>query len=129
MSLSPVVKRVEVALAPAAAFDLFTRQMTRWWPLATHCCATGGALDVRFDERRGGEVVETGRDGSRHVWGTITRWDPPRAFAMTWHPKRAPQSATHVAVEFRDIGSGQCEVLLTHGGWVAVLDLFRQAAA
>jgi hypothetical protein len=145
MSLPPVVKRIEVALAPADAFDLFTRQIARWWPLAQYCCSEGGALDVVFDQGLGGQVVESGRDGEQHLWGTVTAWDPPRAFAMSWPPARLPEQSTQVSVEFRDAAPGRCEVVLTHGGWealgadaqksrdayeggwVAVMDLFQQA--
>lgn len=144
MNLEPIVKRIEVALAAAAAFALFTREMSVWWPLATHACSEGGGLRVDIDERIGGQIRETGKDGRHHLWGTVTEWAPPRCFAMTWHPARPPEEATHVQVSFEDIAPGRCAVTVVHGGWaprgqearesyeggwVGVLELFRQAAS
>ncbi|MBH9579183.1 SRPBCC domain-containing protein [Inhella proteolytica] len=145
-ALPPVEKRIEVALDVEAAFDLFTRQMRRWWPLATHACGEGGGEDVRFEEHVGGRVLETGKDGKEHVWGTLTAWAPPHHFAMTWHPTRPVEQATQVSVCFEALPDGGCALLLWHGGWeaageqaaamhegyeggwVGVLALFQQAA-
>lgn len=118
-SLDPVVKRIEVALGVAEAFDLFTRQMKRWWPLATHACGEGGGEDVQFEERVGGRVLEAGRDGKTHVWGTLTAWDPPHHFAMTWHPTRPVEQATQLSVRFEALAGGGCALQLVHGGWEA----------
>lgn len=119
MKLEAIVKRIEVALAPAAAFALFTREMGAWWPLASHACAPDGRSRIAFDERVGGEVTETASDGRRHVWGTITEWAPPQVFAMSWHPGRPAEDATLLRVTFDAAGPQRCAVTLVHDGWAA----------
>jgi hypothetical protein len=145
IALAPVVKRVRIRLAPAAAFDLFTRELARWWPLATHSCHGAEAVDVLVEPRVGGAVTEVARDGRRAAWGRVIAWDPPRHFAMTWHPGAPPEQATRLEVSFHPAADG-AELELVHagweargeaaaqwrgrydGGWVAVLEHFSAAA-
>jgi hypothetical protein len=118
MAIPPVEKKVRVRLVPADAFDMFTRQLTRWWPLAKYSCGGADAVDVEFEGRVGGAVIERTRSGEKHVWGTVTAWDPPRRFAMTWHPARPSTEATLLMVEFV-AQDGGTEVRLSHDGWDA----------
>jgi uncharacterized protein YndB with AHSA1/START domain len=119
MAIAPVRKSIRVRLEPAAAFDLFTRQLARWWPLAQHSCAGADAVDVEFEPRAGGTVFERTRAGERHVWGTLLDWEPPHRFAMTWHPGVEPAKATRLAVEFVAARDGGTEVNLVHDRWEA----------
>lgn len=116
--LPPVEQRIVVKLAPADAFELFTRGLARWWPFRGHSCSDD-AEDVLFDGRVGGAVTEVGKDGSRHTWGTLTAWDPPSTFAMSWHPGQGAERATQLAIRFTAVPGG-CEVHLLHGGWDAL---------
>lgn len=111
-----LVKTVRVPLAPPAAFELFTGRMSSWWPLATHSVGGTDAVDLRLEARPGGEIVESLRDGTTSVWGTVVRWDPPSGLAFTWHPGRPADEATDVAVDFIAEGEGTL-VRLTHTGW------------
>jgi hypothetical protein len=119
MGIAPVEKTIRVRLEPADAFDLFTRQMARWWPFVPFSCSGASALRVEFEPKVGGVVVEHTKDGARHLWGTLTAWEPPHRFAMTWHPARTPEQATRLAVEFAALAGGGTEVRLTHDGWEA----------
>jgi hypothetical protein len=114
----PVMHRLHVALAPAQAFELFTQGMHRWWPFRGHSCAGDEALTVEFDPWVGGTVTEVARSGARHPWGTLTAWEPPVHFAMTWHPAQAPELATRLSVRFEPADAG-CVVDLCHDGWAA----------
>jgi len=117
--LPPVEHRVRVALPPDAAFELFTRGIARWWPWRSHSCFGEAALDVVFEPRAGGDVVEVSRHGERAVWGRLSVWDPPRRFAMSWHPGLDVREATHLRVEFTALADGGTEVLVHHGDWEA----------
>lgn len=115
---APVVRSVTVALEPIDAFELFTAQMRVWWPFRGHSCGGADSIDVRFEPRCGGAVTEVARDGRRWTWGTLTEWDPPRAFAMTWHPGLSSAQATRLRVTFAPCAEGT-EVRLHHDGWAA----------
>lgn len=118
LSLAPVEHRVTVRLPPAAAFDLFVRQIARWWPFRGHSCFGDDALDVEFEPRVGGAVTEVARDGQRMAWGTITDWSPPDGFAMRWFPGLDAAEATLLRLRFAPSGSGT-EVSVHHSGWEA----------
>lgn len=111
-----IVKTVRVPLAPDRAFELFTARMVEWWPLATHSAGGPDAVSVAIDDHVGGLVVETLRDGSTSVWGTVTRWAPPHELAFTWHPGNGPEEATDVSVTFSPDADGST-VTLVHTGW------------
>jgi uncharacterized protein YndB with AHSA1/START domain len=116
--LPPVEHRVRVALAPADAFDLFTRQIARWWPFRGHSCYGDDAADVQFEPRVGGAVTEVARDGQRMAWGTLTEWSPPAGFAMRWFPGLEDSEATLLRVRFAALDGGT-EVSVHHSGWEA----------
>jgi hypothetical protein len=116
--LPPVVRSVTVGLAPEEAFELFTGRMRLWWPFVGHSCGDEDALDVQFEPRVGGAVTEVGRSGARHLWGTLTEWQPPHAFAMTWHPGLPTDAATRLRVSF-SARAGGTEVQVQHEGWEA----------
>jgi hypothetical protein len=117
MAIAPVERTLRVRLEPAAAFDLFTRDLARWWPLWQYSCGGADSLDVQFETRVGGAVIERTRAGEGHTWGTVTAWDPPRRFSMTWHPGVPVAQATQLTVEFSAVQGGGTEVRLLHDGW------------
>ena len=118
MSIIPPIRReVLVDADPAAAFDVFTTGIGRWWPVAEHSVHGGGGT-VAF---AGGQIVEQSAAGQRTVWGTVTRWEPPAAVAFTWHPGRTPERESHVEVTFAKAGA-QTLVTLIHSGWEAFAD-------
>lgn len=115
-SLGPLTKTVLVPGQVDRVFHLFTSGMGDWWPLRTHSVGEGSALGVEMECRSGGEIVETLRDGSTSVCGSVTAWDPPRLVAFTWHPGQQPGQATTVSVGFEQSGSATL-VTLVHAGW------------
>jgi len=73
---------------------------------------------VVFEPRAGGAVTEHARTGQRHLWGTLTEWDPPHGFAMRWHPGLPEHEATRLQVRFAACDGGT-EVRVVHDGWQA----------
>jgi uncharacterized protein YndB with AHSA1/START domain len=112
-ALPPLEMNVTVPLTPAEAFELFTRDIGAWWPLATHSVCGADAATCAFE---GGELVETSRDGSRHVWGRVLAWEPPTRVTLTWHPGREEASGQELELRFVGAGDG-CRVELEHSGW------------
>lgn len=114
--LAPLTKTVVVPCGVERAFALFTSRIGSWWPLATHSVGEQNATGVEMQGRVGGQIVETVADGSTHVWGTLTDWEPPHRVAFTWHPGQEPDVATRVEVRFAAEGSGT-RLTLVHTGW------------
>jgi uncharacterized protein YndB with AHSA1/START domain len=117
-AVPPVVKHLRLRLPMHDAFALFTREIGRWWPLGSHSCSLDREARLELDGRVGGEVVERTAHGRSFRWGTILEWEPPRHFAMTWHPGLDRKEATRVDVQFEPDGDG-CALQLTHSGWEA----------
>ena len=70
------------------------------------------------------QLIEQSAGGERVVWGTVTRWDPPKAVAFTWHPGYSADRASQVEVTFAAAGTApdgtaQTLVRLEHTGWEA----------
>ncbi|MFI7063984.1 SRPBCC domain-containing protein [Kribbella sp. NPDC050124] len=114
--LAPLVKKVMVPVGPERAFEVFTAEMSQWWPLVTHSVAQDMARDIRMEGAVGGRIVEYGDDGEVGSWGTLSDWDPPKSVSFTWHPGSDPREAGHVTVTFTEVADGT-EVVLTHTGW------------
>jgi hypothetical protein len=114
--LAPLVKKVVVPVGVERAFEVFTAEMSAWWPLPSHSVGGDRALDVRLEGAVGGQILEYGDDGESTSWGTVSDWDPPRSVGFSWHPGSDPQEAGHVTVMFTPVENGT-EVELTHTGW------------
>jgi len=116
-AIEPVRKTVTVPASPQRAFELFTAGISEWWPLATHSVGQDQAAGVVFGEGVGGEITESLADGTASVWGTVTRWEPPRLVAYTWHAGTPAAEASSVEVTFTPGGPGETVVQLVHSGW------------
>jgi len=143
--LPPVRRTVEVPLKQAPAFELFVRRIGEWWPLATRSISGPDAATCAVEERVGGRIFETARDGSEQAWGEILVWEAPARLVFTW---RIPgmTAATEVEVRFVSVEAGT-RVELEHrhwerlgadaallrglydGGWPKILDRFEALAA
>jgi len=115
-TLAPLVFTLVVPCPPARAFDYFTRDIGRWWPLAGHSVGQAEPVGVAFEPHLGGRLVETLKDGSTRLWGHVTTWVPGRKLSFSWHPGRDASGAQSVEVSFVAHAEGT-EVTLTHGGW------------
>jgi hypothetical protein len=114
--ISPIVKSVTVGLTVDAAFQLFTEQASRWWPLRTHSVGGEDAIGCYLEGRVGGRFYEVQKDGTQSDWGKVRVWEPPKRMVVSFHPGRTPKFATEVEVKFVSESSGT-RVTLTHRGW------------
>ena len=116
-TVEPVVVTVNVACDAATAFEVWTKELSSWWPVAGH--SVGGEAEVArlvFDEHAGGRVYEVWRDGSETTWAEVEHWDPPNSFVLAWHPGYGADRATEVEVRFEPRGE-TTEVRLEHRQW------------
>lgn len=119
----PIRKSVTVPLDAPSAFDLFTRDLDRWWPKDTHSLAGRDGNDkktkVVLEPRIGGKVIETLPDGRTAAWATVIDWAPGARLALSWYVGRDEDEATDLVVRFTQTEAGT-RVDLTHGGFDAL---------
>jgi len=144
-----VRKTIFVKATPQRAFDVFTKEMTSWWPLASHHVGKVDAKGIVIEPRVGGGVIEVGIDESTCTWGHVLEWAPPRRFAFSWELdatfKIDPTINTRVEVTFTVDNDGT-RVELVHrglraygekagdmvaifdspGGWTGLLEAFAK---
>jgi uncharacterized protein YndB with AHSA1/START domain len=107
----PIRRSVEVKVAPARAFEIFTGGASRWW-LKTHTInATKSPIkDVVIEPRTGGRWFERGEDGSECDWGKVLAWEPPSRLLLAWQInadfKYDPGLLTEVEICFTPAGRG-----------------------
>lgn len=115
---------VAVAVPPQVAFEIFTREIDRWWrrgPKFRHAGQRAGL--VHLEPHVGGrlfESIESG-DGERiFEVGRVREWNPPTRIAFSWRNANfAPNESTDVVVDFVPSGAGTL-VTVTHTGWAAL---------
>jgi len=115
----PIEKTLNVPLRPKQAFDLFTKNLDKWWPLDSHSLSAGdGELpkSVDVETREGGYITETKHDGTTGRWATITKWDEGRALGVSWYVGRSEGEATDLEVIFIPTNTGT-RIELTHSGF------------
>jgi uncharacterized protein YndB with AHSA1/START domain len=107
-SVAPIRASVEVAVAPAKAFAIFTERLSEWWPL--DYALVPKPRQVIVEPKKGGRWYEKGADGSERLVATVTAWDPSSRFAIDWHIdaqwQSDPKLATAVEVRFTPTAKG-----------------------
>lgn len=112
----PLRLSFEVACPASRAFDVWTADISRWWP-ADHTVTGQRGVDVILEMRPGGRIFERTASGVEHDWGEVTAWDPPRRLAYLWHLRGDRADATEVEISFAAIGEHATRVDIEHRGW------------
>lgn len=118
-TIAPIEKTITVPCTPQTAFSIFTRDITKWWPLGVNSVsAMDGkpAQAVELELKQGGRLREIGHDGTVHEWGSVKVFAPGEHLQLAWHIGTPEENATLVDVHFTPSGSGT-EVKLTHTHW------------
>ena len=124
--LEPVVNTIEVPCSQEKAFEVFVNGMGSWWPLdkrSVSMLSGEPARSLRIDPRLGGKIVETGHDGTEHLWGTIRSYDPHDSITMDFHMGLPAETASLVEVRFTVLEKHRTRVVLTQSNWEAFGDL------
>jgi uncharacterized protein YndB with AHSA1/START domain len=112
---------VDVSCTANDAFRIFVDDIDSWWPLSTHSIGQDKASSCLFEGREGGRIYETQADGSLHMWGTVTTWEPPARVVFSWHPGRDAATAQEVELRFVPLDNGT-RVELEHRRWETLGD-------
>lgn len=140
-----VRKSVTVNVSADRAFQAFTDEIGKWWPLDKGF-SYGGELakDMFMEGREGGRLFERFSDGNEFVYGSVLIYEPPTRVAFSW-PSEAAEP-TEVEVRFTQEGESTRVDLEHRGferlgeesekafgeydqGWVEVLGHFEKYAA
>jgi hypothetical protein len=149
--VAPVRKTVVVNATQQKAFDVFTSNMTRWWP-ATHTILKSPLKQTILEPRTGGRWYQIGEDGSECGTGHVLAWEPPGRVLLAWRINADWQYdenlTTEVEVKFIAESDNRTRVELEHrhlermgekgeaarasvdspGGWGAILESFKHVA-
>jgi hypothetical protein len=116
-TITPVRASVEVGLDQQRCFEVFTDEMTSWWPEGHHI-GEAPIEKVIVEPFVGGRWYTRHTDGSETDTGVVTTWDAPRAFTVTWQIgadwKYHTDLVTHVDVTFTPTEGGRTIVELVH---------------
>lgn len=103
-----------------------TGRIGDWWPMVGHSCTDDPQSALAFVD---GDLVETGTDGQRFVWGSVSRWEPPNGLVMSWHPGQAAGTGeagtpgvTEVEWRLTALDPGATLVEVLHRGWERLAD-------
>jgi uncharacterized protein YndB with AHSA1/START domain len=125
-AVEPVHKTLVVDCSPERAFEVFTREIGSWWPLASYSIGEDKVTEVVFEEQVGGRIFERHTDGGEGEWGRVLAWEPPARLAMSWYPGHDASEATELEVRFAADGDGT-RVDLEHRGWEILAGRARQS--
>jgi uncharacterized protein YndB with AHSA1/START domain len=118
-----VIVETTVAVPPARAFELFTRETDLWWRRGPRFRVAGGVLAL--EPRLGGLLTEkfaTAKGNAKSiVIGTVLAWEPPSRLLLEWRNVNfAKDEKTYVEVRFEETAGGNTRVTLEHRGWAAI---------
>jgi uncharacterized protein YndB with AHSA1/START domain len=123
-----VRREIVVDVSPERAFELFTAEMTSWWPPAHHI-GSAPIAEIVIEPRTGGRWFTRHQDGTETSTGVVVAWEPPTRLVITWQIgadwKFHPDLVTTVELGFEPVGEGQTRVRLEHRD----LDAFGADAA
>jgi hypothetical protein len=127
--LDPIVKEIEVPCDQRTAFDVFVGDMGSWWPLERFSISAmmgQPSRGLRVESREGGSITEIAQDGSEHLWGRFTSYDPHDYLAMDFHithPDYPAGDFTLVELRFAPLDEQRTRVTLTQSHWEAHGDI------
>lgn len=116
-TIAPVRREVVVPIGQARAFEIFTAEMTSWWPKEHHIGSSPIAEEV-VEPRVGGRWYTRHEDGSETSTGVVRVWEPSDRFVVTWQIgadwKYHDDLVTTVDVRFVPDGDDRTTVVLEH---------------
>jgi uncharacterized protein YndB with AHSA1/START domain len=114
---SAIRREIVVDVPPERAFQLFTAEMTSWWP-ADHHIGSAPIAEIVVEPRAGGRWFTRHEDGTETSTGVVVAWEPPARFVVTWQIgadwKFHTDLVTTVEVRFEPVGDGRTRVRLEH---------------
>jgi hypothetical protein len=116
-AIAPIQRQVVVPASRERAFEVFTADMTRWWP-SHHHIGSAPIAEVVVEPYEGGRWYTRHADGSETSTGYVAAWEPPGRVAITWQISADwqydPTLITTVEVRFVEEAPDRTRVELEH---------------
>jgi hypothetical protein len=116
-TIEAVRRHVVVGASQQRAFEVFTAEMTSWWPAEHHIGSTP-IDEIVIEPREGGRWYTRHQDGAEISTGYVAAWEPYDRVVLTWQIGAAwkydPRLITTVALRFVAEGPRQTRVELEH---------------
>jgi uncharacterized protein YndB with AHSA1/START domain len=114
--IEPIRVSVRVRRDVESAFDIFTGELTKWWPLDRFTHGPGRSKEILLDPFVGGRFYERFADGEEYTVGDVLAWDRPSLVAFTWR-NASWIAPTEVHVRFIAEETMLTRVELEHRAW------------
>jgi hypothetical protein len=115
---------VFLALPAAAAFALFTRRISEWWPPENrHTSDPQSTLHLL----ESGRFYEKSRDGREVELGRVVVWEEARRIVLDFYVATGPDRPTRAEVRF-EVVAGGTRVTVTHGPKPPSAELWAERA-
>jgi uncharacterized protein YndB with AHSA1/START domain len=116
-TIEAIRREIVVGIGRERAFEIFTADMTSWWPSAHHI-GSAPIEQIVIEPRAGGRWYTRHQDGTETSTGSVTVWDPPQRLVITWQIgsdwKYHSDLVTTVEVRFVAEAPERTRVLLEH---------------
>jgi uncharacterized protein YndB with AHSA1/START domain len=121
-TFEPVRRGVSVGVDQQRAFDIFTAEMTSWWP-ADHHIGSAPIEEVVIEPRAGGRWFTRHQDGTETSTGYVVVHDRPHRLVVTWQIGSdwtyREDLVTTVEVTFEAEGPDRTRVSVEHRDFAA----------
>lgn len=105
-----MIKSVLLSLPVGEAFDLFTSQISVWWPADRRHTGDPKSTIVLSSD---GSFTERSADGQAIDLGKVTLWQAPRLIVLDFYIATGPDHPTEVEIRFDPEGD-DTRVTVTH---------------
>jgi len=116
-TVEPIRRGITVDVAQERAFDVFTGDMTSWWP-ATHHIGSAPIAEIIIEPKSGGRWYTRHEDGSETSTGYVVAYDRPHRLVVTWQIGHdwtyRPDLITTIEIRFEAEGPDRTRVELEH---------------
>jgi uncharacterized protein YndB with AHSA1/START domain len=82
-AVESVRREVVVPVSAERAFEVFTADMTSWWP-PEHHIGSAPIQEIVIEPHEGGRWYTRHTDGSETSTGHVLAWEPGERLAITW---------------------------------------------
>ena len=115
---SRAIVSLRVPADPARAFEVFTRDIGKWWqPGDLFQITPRGDGTLAFEGGEGGRLITSWAEGKVFEIGRILVWQPGERLRFGWRQAGfRPDQTTEVEIRFEPVGE-ETRITVEHIGW------------